>query len=849
VYGDFYGFAYPPFGLSPDVRFIYRHPSFSRARAYLEYALYRGEGFVMITGSPGTGKTTLVQDMLDEMEKTGRLAASVESTQVGADDLLRLLVYAFGIQAFGLDKATLLYELRQLLLEQTTERERAIVIIDEAQNLSIGSLEELRLLTNLQRDGQPMLQIFLVGQEALRDTVRRPELEQLHQRIIAACHLDLLDLKETRSYMEHRLLRAGWSGDPVFKSGAIRRIFGASGGVPRLVNKLCDRLLLYGGLEERHVLSEKDAQMVLEDLRGELLDKVEDPCPPASDDIDDLAYHLAPHPAAESQDAGADLAGGEGAVEPPRGEGAVSPGPHIGRDPVSRSEGARFSAPRPVRGGGTGSDADEADVAEGAEAGHRRAFKRSTTQTSAARIGAHRASEEGVPSQLEEELMPAWGPQPEQLVAAPSSPPKNRPGSATPSAERHHSLRVWPYVFVGVLLLLVAGGGYVFFTRSGVEGVRLSEIGPASGMDGADTSIASRPAGLPSWFASSGTQDQPRGPSSPRPSSRESQGPSAGEALTPGTRSGGPGSAFETQRSFTSSSPPQRGVEQGVTRPRRTDSPPAQDAVSTPSAMDSAPSPAASEGLAVGPPSGMSSEPGEEDTRPRTGDLTPGTAALSRIERGTPAAAVDPANGSTEALAQTSPGEHSSASSEAGLNARTDASETLSGGAVSNEPETVNGSDGQGSAPGSETAAEWRVTMKRELRKLGLVPRDDGELRLTIDLADELRFAFNSSEIPVVSRGILDALARLFNRYPGVGLTIVGHTDPAGPSEYNRILSLKRAKAVEAYLRNRGIEPERLSSEGRGEDGLDIAARFQDGDGAPPQLRRIEILVEPPRPL
>ena len=273
MYETYYGFTQPPFGLTPDVQFCYQHRSYSRAKAYMEYAVMRGEGFLVVTGRPGMGKTTLIQDLLAELGSQHRLVARVDSTQLDADDLLRLVTYAFGLPALGLDKASLLHSLGDFLRRRPESAGTAILIVDEAQNLSDRSLEELRLITNLQEGARALIQIFLVGQESLRDVIRRHHLEQLQQRIVAACHLEPLDLIETRAYIRHRLLCAGWSGDPVYEAEALRLIYKVSSGVPRLINKVCDRLLLYGSVDEIHSLRGEDAQVVISEFQDEFLEQ------------------------------------------------------------------------------------------------------------------------------------------------------------------------------------------------------------------------------------------------------------------------------------------------------------------------------------------------------------------------------------------------------------------------------------------------------------------------------------------------------------------------------------------------------------------------------------------------
>ena len=271
MYEQFYGLREEPFRLSPDSRLCFAHPSYKKARAYMQYALQRREGFVMVTGRPGTGKTTLINDITTQLTKQGNLHAALSSTQVRADDLLRLTVLKFGLQGDTHYKAELINRLENYLFRLHREGRRPLLIIDEAQDLAADALEELRLLTNLQKDNQPLLQIFLVGQEELRETVLTPGLEQLHQRIVAACHLMPLDPESTAAYIRHRLTRVGWVNDPGLDEDVFEMIHQYSLGIPRVVNQICSRLLLHGMVEEKHALGLNDLREVIDNLNEEQL--------------------------------------------------------------------------------------------------------------------------------------------------------------------------------------------------------------------------------------------------------------------------------------------------------------------------------------------------------------------------------------------------------------------------------------------------------------------------------------------------------------------------------------------------------------------------------------------------
>jgi putative secretion ATPase (PEP-CTERM system associated) len=271
MYQDFYHLKEEPFRLSPNVRFCYRHPSYKKAKAYVKYALHRGEGFVMITGQPGTGKSTLIEDLTSELQDGNNIVASLSCTQIEAEDLLRLVVLAFDIEGKSSNKANLLHDLEQFLHKLRRANKRALLIIDEAQDLPASALEELRLLTNLQQDNEPLLQIFLVGQEELRQTVLSAGLKQLHQRIVAACHMEPLTTEITEAYVKHRLSQAGWEGDPAIHESVYEIIHRFSNGIPRLINLICGRLLLHGMVEELHEITEPDIREVIEALADEHL--------------------------------------------------------------------------------------------------------------------------------------------------------------------------------------------------------------------------------------------------------------------------------------------------------------------------------------------------------------------------------------------------------------------------------------------------------------------------------------------------------------------------------------------------------------------------------------------------
>ena len=271
MYEAFYQLITDPFRLSPDSGFSFQHRTYRKAMTYMRHALHRAEGFIMITGQPGTGKTTLINDLIRILKPGQTVVAKLVSTQLTADDLLDLVAYSFNLDHEGCSKAKVLVQLERFLLQQYQHGRRSLLIVDEAQDMGEDALEELRLLSNLQYKNHQLLQMFLVGQEQLRDTVITPSLEQLNQRLIAATLLEPLDAENTEAYIKHRLRRAGWKGDPLISMETYAMIQQYSHGIPRRINQICSRLFLHGSIEEKHRLGTADLRIVVEELQQELL--------------------------------------------------------------------------------------------------------------------------------------------------------------------------------------------------------------------------------------------------------------------------------------------------------------------------------------------------------------------------------------------------------------------------------------------------------------------------------------------------------------------------------------------------------------------------------------------------
>lgn len=255
MYESFYNLSAMPFQLTPDSRFFFGSKGHSKAIAHLNYGLAQGEGFIVITGEVGAGKTTLVEWLRTQMDADGYTIARVSTTQVSENDLFRLAMAGFGLTGDTLSKAELLQRFEGVLREHQASGRRCLLIVDEAQNLSFAALEELRMLSNITVDGRTSLQTILLGQPQFRRILASPNLEQLRQRVLTSYHLGPLSQEETRGYIEHRLLAVGWNGDPSWDDAAFDAVFAHTDGIPRRINRLCSRVLLYGVLEESHEIT------------------------------------------------------------------------------------------------------------------------------------------------------------------------------------------------------------------------------------------------------------------------------------------------------------------------------------------------------------------------------------------------------------------------------------------------------------------------------------------------------------------------------------------------------------------------------------------------------------------
>ena len=268
MYEDFFGLKERPFTLVPDPDYLFLGSQHKLARAYLEYGINARVGFVVLTGEVGTGKTTLIKSLLREKEATQRLGVLYQ-TSVEAEDLLDLLLKEFQIRGhFGGSRAARLGAFNQFLLSSHARGEHVVLVVDEAQNLGAKALEELRLLSNLQTDKEPLLQVILVGQPGLRERLKHPALRQLAQRVAIHYHLRPLDRDETKDYIRFRLARAGGSG--IFTTSALDKLYDYTQGVPRRINTWCDLALVAGFAEGRHEIDGEFIDLVISAQGGSL---------------------------------------------------------------------------------------------------------------------------------------------------------------------------------------------------------------------------------------------------------------------------------------------------------------------------------------------------------------------------------------------------------------------------------------------------------------------------------------------------------------------------------------------------------------------------------------------------
>jgi putative secretion ATPase (PEP-CTERM system associated) len=269
MYEAFYGFNERPFQLTPTPHIFYAGKLHKRALAYLQYGLSQGEGFIVITGDIGTGKTTIANQLLAKLDHDHILARQIVTAKLAPDDLLRMITAVFQLPIQQHNKASYLDAISNFLTQLHHQGKRALLLVDEAQNLPLESIEELRMLSNFQLAGKPLLQSFLLGQNELNAIIQAPNMEQFRQRIIASSNLSALSLEETAAYIQCRIEQAGACAS-LLHEDCFAPIHQFTQGIPRRINNLMDRVLLFGFLEEKQPLTAQDVEQVIQELASEI---------------------------------------------------------------------------------------------------------------------------------------------------------------------------------------------------------------------------------------------------------------------------------------------------------------------------------------------------------------------------------------------------------------------------------------------------------------------------------------------------------------------------------------------------------------------------------------------------
>lgn len=262
MYESFYGLKEKPFNLLPDPEYLFMSQGHENTYTHLEYAIAENKGFVVITGEIGSGKTTLLNFLLERIGEDINIGL-INNTYVRPTQLIKMICKEYELEVEGMDKTEMIDLFHGFLLRQFAERKRVVLIIDEAQNLSPETMEEIRMLSNLEAEKHHLLQMILVGQPELKHKLQRKELRQFAQRVTVSCHLNGLNKEEVDKYIRHRLKVAGADGIDIFDAGAIAAIASYSRGIPRIINILCDTALVYGYADELKVIAGKAIEHVI----------------------------------------------------------------------------------------------------------------------------------------------------------------------------------------------------------------------------------------------------------------------------------------------------------------------------------------------------------------------------------------------------------------------------------------------------------------------------------------------------------------------------------------------------------------------------------------------------------
>ena len=269
MYLEFYGLKQAPFDITPNPRFLFHSSKHREAFNHLLYGIRERKGFVQLTGEVGAGKTTLCRALLEQLD--GKFStALILNPVLSGDELMKAIATEFGLDVKGRDRLETVSAIGEFLLKQIEHGKETVLIIDEAQNLTEELLEQVRLLSNIETDDRKLLQIVLMGQPELRDRLNSPRLKQLRQRITVRFHLAPLTRVEVAQYIEHRLHVSGGQGKPVFTIPALWRIYNYSGGIPRLVNAVCDKALLASFVQRSHRVTFTMVGRAIRELEGDI---------------------------------------------------------------------------------------------------------------------------------------------------------------------------------------------------------------------------------------------------------------------------------------------------------------------------------------------------------------------------------------------------------------------------------------------------------------------------------------------------------------------------------------------------------------------------------------------------
>lgn len=270
MYEEYFGLIKKPFQLTPDPEVFFASTGHQKALSYLQYGLTQSEGFIVITGGVGTGKTTIANHLISKLEEENIVARQLVTPNLSPDDLIISITKLFRLHPEGDTKAAHIAELTDYMRRLSALGRRMLLIIDEAQNLPAESIEELRMLSNIQVDGKSIIQSFLLGQTELEGVLSAPLMEQFRQRVIASASLTPLTEQELYNYINYRMTMAGWENEPLFSKDAVGLIHQFTGGIPRKINTFLDRVLLYTYMEELDDISEEVIRSVIGEVSNEL---------------------------------------------------------------------------------------------------------------------------------------------------------------------------------------------------------------------------------------------------------------------------------------------------------------------------------------------------------------------------------------------------------------------------------------------------------------------------------------------------------------------------------------------------------------------------------------------------